>query len=259
MSIIFYPFQATGRAVLGFLRALGAISLFGAQALWAILIPPYYPGQLIRQMFRIGYLSLPVVGLTALFTGAALALNIYTGGSRFNAEQFVPNIVALGIVRELGPVIAAIMIAGRVSSGIAAEIGAMRATEQIDALHTLATDPVRYLIAPRVLAGLLVLPPLVVIADIIGIMGGFMVGTLRLDFVGAIYIQNTWDILEPFDVISGLIKAGVFGVLLTLMGCYHGFNAQGGAQGVGRATTDAMVSAAVLIIAANFLLTSAFV
>jgi phospholipid/cholesterol/gamma-HCH transport system permease protein len=201
----------------------------------------------------------PVVGLTAIFTGGALALNIYTGGSRFNAESFVPNIVALGIVRELGPVIAALMLAGRVSAGIAAEIGAMRATEQIDALHTLSTDPMRYLIAPRVLAGVLVLPILVAIANVIGVLGGFAVSTTSLGFDGAIYVQNTVDILTRWDVVSGLIKATVFGFLLTVMGCYHGYNAAGGAQGVGRATTNAVVGAAVLIFAANFLLTSWFV
>lgn len=241
------------------LQSAGAVALFAFQTLWAMVRPPYFAGQLIQQLYRIGFLSLPVVGLTALFTGAALALNIYTGGSRFNAEAFVPNIVALGIVRELGPVIAALMLSGRVSSGIAAEIGAMRATEQIDALHTLSTDPMRYLIAPRVLAGVIMLPLLVAVADIIGIYGGYLVSVHTLDFNPATYIRNSADILEPFDVTSGLIKAAVFGFLLTLMGCYHGYNAAGGAQGVGRAATNAVVAAAVLIFAANFLLTSLFV
>jgi phospholipid/cholesterol/gamma-HCH transport system permease protein len=253
------PFRATGRGVLALMRSAGAITLFAAAAVFAMVRPPYFLGQLLSQIWRIGFLSLPVVGLTAIFTGGALALNIYTGGSRFNAESFVPNIVALGIVRELGPVIAALMLAGRVSAGIAAEIGAMRATEQIDALHTLSTDPMRYLIAPRVLAGVLVLPILVAIANVIGVLGGFAVSTTSLGFDGAIYVQNTVDILTRWDVVSGLIKATVFGFLLTVMGCYHGYNAAGGAQGVGRATTNAVVGAAVLIFAANFLLTSRFV
>lgn len=253
------PFRAIGAGILALLRSAGAVAQFALQTLWAMIRPPYFGGQLLQQLYRIGFLSLPVVGLTALFTGAALALNIYTGGSRFNAEAFVPNIVSLGIVRELGPVIAALMLSGRVSSGIAAEIGAMRATEQIDALHTLSTDPMRYLIAPRVLAGVIVLPLLVAIADIIGIYGGYLVSVHTLDFNPATYIRNSVDILEPFDVTSGLIKAAVFGFLLTLMGCYHGYNAAGGAQGVGRAATNAVVAAAVLIFAANFLLTSLFV
>ncbi len=253
------PLRALGAGVLTLLHAAGSVTGFALQALFAAVRPPYFAGQLVGQLFRIGFLSLPVVGLTAMFTGAALALNIYTGGARFNAESFVPNIVALGIVRELGPVIAALMLAGRVSSGIAAEIGAMRATEQIDALHTLSTDPMRYLIAPRVLAGVIVLPLLVFIADVIGVFGGFLVSTNTLGFDAAVYVRNTVDILERWDVTSGLIKAAVFGFLLTLMGCYHGYYAQGGAQGVGRAATNAVVSAAVLIFAANFLLTSLFV
>lgn len=253
------PARAVGAGLLALLHAAGSVTWFALKTLMAAVRPPWYGGQLASQLFRLGFLSLPVVGLTALFTGAALALNIYTGGARFNAESFVPNIVALGIVRELGPVIAALMLAGRVSSGIAAEIGAMRATEQIDALHTLSTDPIRYLIVPRVIAGVIVLPILVFIADVIGVLGGFLVSVNTLDFDPAIYVRNTVDILEPFDVVSGLIKAGVFGFLLTLMGCYHGFHAQGGAQGVGRAATNAVVSAAVLIFAANFLLTSLFV
>jgi len=253
------PLRAVGAGFLHLLAEAGAVTRFGARAVLAMVHPPVFAGQITSQLFRIGFLSLPVVGLTAFFTGAALALNVYTGGARFNAEAFVPNIVALGIVRELGPVIAALMLAGRVSSGIAAEIGAMRATEQIDALHTLSVDPMRYLIAPRVLAGVLALPVLVAVADIIGVAGGFLVGVNTLDFDGSVYIRNTVDILTQWDVVSGLIKASVFGFLLTLMGCYHGYKAAGGAQGVGRAATHAVVSAAVLIFAANFLLTSLFV
>lgn len=253
------PLRAIGAGVLNLLHTAGSITRFALATVLATVRPPWFAGQFASQLVRIGFLSLPVVGLTALFTGAALALNIYTGGARFNAESFVPNIVGLGIVRELGPVIAAVMLAGRVSSGIAAEIGAMRATEQIDALHTLATDPMHYLIAPRVLAGVIMVPLLVLVADVIGIMGGFLVSVNSLDFSASVYIRNTVDILEVWDVQSGLIKAVVFGFLLTLMGCYHGFHAQGGAQGVGRAATNAVVSAAVLILASNFLLTSLFV
>jgi phospholipid/cholesterol/gamma-HCH transport system permease protein len=199
-----------------------------------------------------------VVGLTAVFTGAALALNIYTGGGRFNAEQIMPQIVALGITRELGPVLAALMLAGRVSAAIAAEIGAMRATEQIDALQTLSTDPFRYLVAPRLLAAVIVLPMLTLIADIIGIAGGWSVAIASLNFNGAIYVKSTWNFLQAWDVGSGLIKASVFGFIVALMGCYHGYNATGGARGVGRATTHAVVSAAILIFAADYLLTSVF-
>ena len=253
------PVAALGRSTIALAREAGAVTLFGARGLAAVVTPPLFWGQTLRQLFLIGWLSLPVVGLTAVFTGAALALNIHVGGGRFNAEQLVPQIVALGITRELGPVLAALMLAGRVSAAIAAEIGAMRATEQIDALRTLSTDPFRYLVAPRMAAAVLCLPLLTVVADLIGIAGGWLVATATLDVSGALYIRNTWSFLEPWDVISGLLKAAVFGLIVALMGSYHGYNASGGARGVGRAATHAVVSAAVLILAADYLLTSLFI
>lgn len=252
------PVRAVGRGTLGLLRMVGAATLFAGRGVAAAFSPPLYWRQTLEQLLAIGWYSLPVVGLTAVFTGATLALNIYTGGGRFNAEQFLPQIVALGITRELGPVLAALMLAGRVAAAIAAEIGAMRATEQIDALQTLSTDPFRYLVAPRIVAAVIALPLLVVVADIIGVAGGWLVATGTLDFNGVVYVRSTLDYLEPWDVISGLIKAGVFGFLVALMGCWHGYTASGGARGVGVATTNAVVSAAVLVFAANVLLTSLF-
>jgi phospholipid/cholesterol/gamma-HCH transport system permease protein len=252
------PVRALGRSTLGMVRTAGTVTLFAGKGVGAAIAPPYFLGQFGTQVLAIGYFSLPVVGLTAVFTGAALALNIYTGGGRFNAEQIMPQIVALGITRELGPVLAALMLAGRVSAAIAAEIGAMRATEQIDALQTLSTDPFRYLIAPRLLAAVVVLPILTAVADIIGIMGGWIVATSTLGFSGTVYVKNTWDFLQSWDVVSGLIKAAVFGFLVALMGCYHGYMTTGGARGVGRATTHAVVSAAILIFAADYLMTSLF-
>lgn len=252
------PVQAVGASTLALVRSAGAVAIFAGRGVAAVFQPPWFLSQLRRQLFGIGYLSLPVVGLTAVFTGAALALNIHTGGGRFNAEQIMPQIVALGIVRELGPVLAALMLAGRVSAAIAAEIGAMRATEQIDALQTLSTDPFHYLIAPRLVAGVLCLPLLTVVADLIGVAGGWIVATRTLDFNGELYIRNTWSFLTAGDIVSGLIKAAVFGFIVALMGCYHGFTASGGARGVGRATTHAVVSAAILIFASDFILTSLF-
>ncbi len=252
------PLRATGAATLALVRRCGRLGLFALRGTYAALTLPLYPTQLGRQLLQIGYLSLPVVGLTAVFTGAALALNIYTGGGRFNAEQIMPQIVALGITRELGPVLAALMLAGRVSAAIAAEIGAMRATEQIDALKTLSTDPFRYLVGPRLLAAVVTLPLLTAVADIIGISGGWLVAVAKLDFNDVTYVENTWSFLTSWDVVSGLIKAAVFGFIVALMGCFHGYNASGGARGVGRATTNAVVSAAVLVFAADFVLTSFF-
>jgi phospholipid/cholesterol/gamma-HCH transport system permease protein len=245
-----------GRVVLALFAEAGRASLFLRDAVIQGLSPPFYPRQLLLQMLRIGYFSLPVVGLTAFFTGGVLALQIYIGSSRFNAESLVSSIVALGITRELGPVLAGLMVAGRVSAAIAAELGTMRVTEQIDALTTLSTNPFRYLVAPRLLAALITIPLLVAVADTIGIMGGYVVGTSSLGFNGAAYLKNTVDFLEFDDVFSGLIKAAVFGFIIALMGCYHGFNSKGGAQGVGRATTNAVVSASILILAANYVLTS---
>lgn len=245
-----------GRVVLALLTEIGSIVLFIKDALVQGLTPTIYVRQIFDQILKVGYNSLPVVGLTAFFTGGALALQIYLGGSRFNAESLVSTIVALGITRELGPVLAGLMVAGRVGASIAAELGTMRVTEQIDALTTLATNPFKYLVGPRILAGVITLPILVGIADIIGIMGGYIVGTRSLGFNSYAYIKSTSDFLQVDDVVSGLIKAAVFGFIITLMGCYHGFHSKGGAQGVGRATTNAVVSSAILILAANFALTS---
>ncbi len=249
---------SVGRFALVFSAIVGKLSKFFVQSVLSCLVPPYFLGQLGRQLWRIGYNSLPVVGLTALFTGSALALQIYIGGSRFNAEGIVANIVAIGITRELGPVLAGLMVAGRVSAAIAAEIGTMRVTEQIDALVTLSTSPFKYLVAPRLLAATICLPLLVGIADTIGILGGYLVGTRSLGFNSAVYLKNTMDFIEMGDVTSGLIKAAVFGFIIALMGCYHGYHSAGGAQGVGRATTNAVVSASVLILASNYFLTSIF-
>jgi phospholipid/cholesterol/gamma-HCH transport system permease protein len=249
---------AIGAAFLGFLAAAGRIVLFAGAALGGLARPPWYPRMVIRQMVDIGYYSLPVVGLTAIFTGMVLALQTYTGFNRFAAESAIPNVVVISITRELGPVIAGLMVAGRIGAAIAAEIGTMRVTDQIDALTTLSTNPYKYLVAPRLIAGTLMLPLLVLVADIIGVFGGFLVSTYKLDFNPASYIQRTADFLETMDVVAGLVKAGVFGFLVTLMGCFHGYTSRGGAQGVGAATTYAVVSGSILILVFDYLITEAF-
>jgi len=252
-------FLATiGAMTLGLLAATGRVTIFAGQTFSHMLRPPFYPREFAHALLTIGWLSLPVVGLTALFTGGALALQIYAGGARFNAEAVVPQIVAIGMVRELGPVLVGLMIAARVTSSIAAEIATMKVTEQIDALVTLSTHPMKYLTVPRVLAALVTVPCLVGVGDIIGIMGGYAVATGTLGFNPAAYIKNTVDFLEPLDVISSLVKGAVFGGLAALMGCYFGMNSGRGAQGVGRATKGSVEAAAVLILAANFCLTSVF-
>ena len=252
------PLGALGRAILAVLGMIGHVAQFALQALRHLLTPPFYVRETLQQFWHIGWLSLPVVGLTALFTGGALALQIYAGGARFNAEAVVPQIVAIGIARELGPVLGGLMVAGRVASAIAAEIATMKVTEQIDALRTLSTHPMKYLTAPRLIAATATLPILVAIGDSIGIFGGYLVSTSRLDFNPAAYLSNTRDFRTSWDVTSGLIKGAVFGFIVALMGCYHGLNSGRGARGVGRATTAAVVSASILILAANYLLTEAF-
>jgi len=247
-----------GRMVIRFLEHLGRVTFFTLTAVSHCVRPPIYPRLIGRQMINIGYYSLPVVGLTAIFSGMVLALQSYTGFARFNAESAIANVVVLSITRELGPVLAGLMVAGRIGASMAAEIGTMRVTEQIDALTTLSTNPYKYLIAPRLIAGLLMLPLLVLVADIIGVFGGYLVGVYKLGFNPSVYMSNTVDFLEPLDVISGLVKAAAFGFIIALMGCYHGFRSQGGAQGVGSATTNAVVSASILILTFNYIITELF-
>ncbi len=250
------PFAIIGRVVLATLEETGRLSLFTWNGVSHVVRPPYFLRLLSQQMMRIGYFSLPVVAMTAFFTGGVLALQIYYGGSQYNSESIVATIVALGITRELGPVLAGLMVAGRVGASIAAELGTMRVTEQIDALTTLSTNPYKYLVAPRLVAAVITVPMLVLIADIIGVMGGYMVATKSLDFNGGVYLANTIDFLKTDDVTSGLIKSAVFGFIIALMGCFHGFNSKGGAQGVGRATTNAVVTASILILASDYVMTS---
>ncbi len=257
-GILLVPVAAIGRQTLALLAAVGRVALFALATLRHLATPPFYFREFLQSLMNIGYFSLPVVGMTALFTGGALALQIYAGGARFSAEAVVPQIVAIGMTRELGPVLGGLMVAARVASSIAAEIGTMKVTEQIDALVTLSTDPMKYLTVPRVLAATLALPALVAAGDSIGIFGGYLVGTGRLGFNASTYLHNTVNFLENWDVVSGLIKGAVFGFLIALMGCYFGMNSGRGAQGVGRATKAAVVAASVLILAANYILTELF-
>jgi len=249
-------FAAIGRTVLALFAQIGRLSQFTASSVANIVRPPIYWNLIGQQMMRIGWFSLPVVGLTAFFTGGVLALQIYNGAARYGAESFVPVVVLVGITRELGPVIAGLMVAGRVGAAIAAEIGTMRVTEQIDALTTLSTNPIRYLVVPRVVAAVISMPILVGIADCIGVFGGYVASTRSLGFNGSVYMNNTMNGLVYWDVESGLIKAAVFGFIIALMGCYNGFHSKGGAQGVGTATTNAVVTSSILVLAANYLLTS---
>ncbi|KPA22997.1 MULTISPECIES: MlaE family ABC transporter permease [unclassified Shimia] len=258
MNMLLSPFALIGRQTLALLAMIGRFTIFVAQTLSHMARPPFYGREFLTAMVNIGWLSLPVVGMTAIFTGGALALQIYDGSSRFSVESVVPQIVAIGMVRELGPVLVGLMVAARVTSSIAAEIATMKVTEQIDALTTLSTDPLKYLVVPRFIAAILVVPALVGVGDIIGIYGGFAVATGQLGFNPATYIRNTVDFLQFNDVLSSLVKGAAFGGIAALMGCYFGMHSGRGAQGVGQATKSSVQAAAVLILAANFLLTSLF-
>jgi phospholipid/cholesterol/gamma-HCH transport system permease protein len=249
--------QPIGASLLTLCTAAGRFTVFAGIAIGHCFRPPFFGRNILKQLIEMGYYSLPVVGLTAAFSGMVLALQSYTGFARFNAESAIASVV-LSITRELGPVMAGLMVAGRIGAAIAAELGTMRVTEQIDALSTLSTNPYKYLVAPRLIAATLCLPLLVIVADIIGVFGGFLISVYQLDFNAASYIHSTLDILKTQDVVSGLVKAGVFGFIIALMGCYQGFHSKGGAQGVGAATTNAVVLASILILISNFLITAAF-
>lgn len=249
---------AVGRGTLGAVRSAGAVALFGVDGLLHLLRPPFYLRMLGRSFLEFAYFSLPVVALTAVFSGMVIALQSYTGFSRFNAESAIAGVVALSVVRELGPVLAGLIVAGRVGAAMAAELGTMRVTDQIDALGTLSTNPMKYLVAPRLLAGTLALPLLAIVADIIGVAGGFLIATVKLGFNPSSYLMNTANILTVNDVVAGLAKAAVFGFIISLMGCFNGYRSQGGAQGVGAATTSAVVAASILILAFDYVMTELF-
>ena len=255
--ILFLP-SRLGNYIFKIFDSVGMKICFFLICFKACFLPKFYINIIFQQLLKIGFNSLPVVGMTAIFTGMVLALQSYTGFSRFSAESAIPNVVALSITRELSPVLAGLMVAGRSGAAIAAEIGTMKVTEQIDALKTLSTNPINYLICPRIIAGIISLPFLVLIGDIIGIFGGYLVCIFTLGFNPEVYLSNTYNFLEFIDIFSGLVKAAVFGLIISFMGCYFGFHANGGAQGVGLATTYSVVSSSILILFMNYILTSLF-
>ena len=247
--------QQLGSKSIDFTRSIGVLSIFIARTFVGFAKRPFYIGLIAKQLIIIGYYSLPVVAMTAFFSGAVLALQSYTGFSRFSAESSIATVVVLSITRELGPVLAGLMVAGRVGASIAAEIGTMRVTEQIDALFTLSTDQIKYLVGPGVIAAIITLPCLVLVGDIIGVMGGYLISTYKLGFNSTSYIISTVEYLESMDVISGLVKAAAFGFIIAIMSCYHGYFSGKGAKGVGAATTSAVASSSILILIINYLIT----
>lgn len=251
-------FASVGRVFIAFLESTGRLSRFTLKTVSHCFRPPFYTRALAGQMIEIGFYSLPVVALTTMFSGMVIALQSYSGLSTLSSEGVVASVVELTITRELGPVMAALMVAGRVGAAMAAELGTMRVTEQIDALTTLSTNPFKYLIVPRVLAGVLMLPVLVLIGDVIGIYGGWLICVYKLDFNGTNFLRNVWNFMQAIDIYSGMTKAAVFGFIVTLLGCYNGYHSRGGAEGVGAATTNAVVASSILILISNYWLTELF-
>ena len=247
-----------GRQFSHFLEETGRLSALFMHALVGIFHPPFRFEQSLSQMEEVGVNSLSVTAITAAFTGMVLALQSHIGFKRFNAESLVGTVVALSVTRELGPVLTGLVVAARAGSSIAAELGTMKVTEQIDALSTLAVNPIEYLVSPRLLAGIVMLPLLTALADIIGIAGGYLVSVFILHANSVVYIRRTFDFLVYQDIYSGIFKAVVFGVIITVVGCYKGFYAEGGAHGVGSATTGAVVMSYMLIIITNYIMTALF-
>ena len=250
--------RGLGATGVRFIIRLGELSAFIAQSIYHCFTPPFYPKLMLKQFINIGFYSLPVVSLTTIFAGMVIALQSYSGFSRFGAESMVAQVVLISVTRELAPVLSALMVAGRIGAAMAAELGTMRVTEQIDALTTLSTNPFKYLIAPRIIAGVIAVPLLVLVGDVIGIFGGYIVGVYKLGFNPANYINATVQELSYLDIVPGIVKGIVFGFIITLMGCYNGYKSKGGAQGVGEATTNAVVSASIIILIFNYIITEVF-
>jgi phospholipid/cholesterol/gamma-HCH transport system permease protein len=248
--------EIIGRAVIRFAENLGRILVLLFLTVRQLIFPPFEVRNMFKQMLEIGVRSLPVVVITAIFTGMVFALQTFTGFKRFGAEALVGTVVALSMTRELGPVLTALIVSGRAGAAMAAELGTMRVTEQIDALETLATNPVKYLIVPRFIAGLLMLPALSAVADIIGITGGYFVTVGLFKTSSIVYWKRTWDFLEMSDIYNGLIKSAFFGASIALISCYKGFYARGGAEGVGKATTGAVVLSSMTILISDYFLSA---
>jgi phospholipid/cholesterol/gamma-HCH transport system permease protein len=249
--------NVVGEGVAGYVKEMGSILLLLLDTIRWSFYPPFRVDLLFQQMERVGVRSILVVVLTGAFTGMVLALQSFHATRGFGAETMVGVAVALSMTRELGPVLTSFMVTGRAGSAMAAEIGTMRVTEQIDALSAMAVNPIKYLIVPRVLASIFVVPMLTVIADFVGIVGGYFIGVIILRINAGAYVANMEKYVGLDDIYHGVIKAAVFGLILSVIGCYKGFTTTGGAEGVGKATTQSVVLAAVLILMTNYLLTAA--
>ncbi len=251
-------FLALGRKVIAHMYFLGGIANLTFQTICQVFTPPYRKDRVVEQAKIAGYDSFPIVSLVSLFIGIIFALQTAYFMQRLGSEIYIASLVALSLVRELGPVITALVVAGRVGASITAELGTMQVTEQIDALETLATNPIKYLVVPRFLALSIMLPLLTIYADMIGIFGSYMICVFKLGISPSMYLQVTYDALAYKDLFSGLFKTVVFGMIIAIVSCYEAFNVEGGAEGVGKATTRSVVTTFILIIAADAFFTALF-
>jgi len=247
-----------GKKVIALLYFLGGLSSLAAQTFYWLFIPPFNKERAFDQAKRTGYDSLPIVTLISFFIGMIMALQTAVLMQRLGSEMYIASIVGLSLVRELGPVITSLVVAGRVGASITAEIGSMQVTEQIDALETLATNPMQYLVVPRLLALAIMLPILTLYANIVGIFGGYLLCVCKLGISSSMYLNITRDAILYKDLFTGLAKTVVFGMIIAFVSCYEGFNVEGGAEGVGRATRQAVVASFILIISADCFFTALF-
>ena len=247
-----------GRKILSFMYFFCGLTSLSLQTVYQTFKPPYKLGHIVEQSKQAGYDSLPIVSVVSLFIGVIFALQFGYFMQRIGSEMYIASLVALAIVRELGPVITALIVAGRVGAANTAELGSMQVTEQIDALETLATNPVKYLVVPRFVALSIMLPLLTLFADIIGIIGSYIICVVKLGITSNMYMNMTFSALLYKDLFTGLFKAWIFGMVIALVSCYEGFNVVGGAVGVGRATTRSVVFSFLMIIAADCLFTALF-
>ena len=250
--------EMVGEQFMEFIRYAGGVSILMGQTLFWIPMPPLRRRQIFEQMSKIGVDSLPIVFLISMFTGMVLALQSAYQLQRFSAEMYMASLVVFSMTRELGPVLTALIVAGRVGASITAELGTMKVTEQLDAMETLATNPVKYLVVPRFIALIIVLPLLTIYSDIVGILGGYLVGVYKLGVSHSMYMKNTWQPLTYKDFFTGLVKSFFFGIIICIVACYEGMTAEGGAEGVGRSTTSSVVVSFILIIASDCFFTALF-
>jgi phospholipid/cholesterol/gamma-HCH transport system permease protein len=250
--------EMIGRKFMGFLRYAGGVSILMGETLFWIPIPPLRRRQIVEQMSKIGVDSLPIVTLISFFTGMVLALQSAYQMQKISAEMYIASLVALSMMRELGPVLSALIVAGRVGAAITAELGTMNVTEQIDALRALATNPIKYLVVPRFMALIIMLPLLTVYADIVGVLGGYTVATGKLNISHSMYMRMTWQPLKYKDFFTGLIKSFFFAIIICIIACFEGLNTEGGAEGVGKSTTSSVVTSFILIIASDCFFTALF-